>query len=99
MLSRLQCVTSRTAVPRIPEADTMSFVLQVAKLAVRIVTNWATEIWWNDQMVAEVRRGSDGNRDIDLYPAPSRTPRPFKLGEWLAAMKEAESRLDCCCSS
>ena len=72
----------------------MSFVLQVAKLAVRIVTNWATEIWWNDQMVAEVRRGSDGNRYIDLYPSPSRTPWSFQLKEWIAATKEAESRLD-----
>jgi hypothetical protein len=52
-----------------------------------------TKIWWNDQMVAEVRRGSDGNRYIDMYPSPSRTPWSFQLKEWIAAMKEAESQL------
>jgi hypothetical protein len=52
------------------------------------------EIWWNDQMVAEVRRASDGGRYIDLYPSPSRIPWSFQLKEWLAAMKEADARLD-----
>jgi len=69
----------------------MSFVLQVASSPDR--DELVTEIWWNDQLVAEVRRGSDGKGYIDLYPSSSRTPWSFKLHEWLAAMKEAESRL------
>ena len=70
----------------------MSFVLQVASTPDR--DELVTEIWWNDQMVAEVRRGSDGNRYVELYPSPSRAPWSFKLEEWLAVMKEAEKRLD-----
>ena len=46
------------------------------------------EIWWNDQMVAEMRLGADGHRYIDLYPSPSRTPWSFRLEEWLVATKE-----------
>jgi hypothetical protein len=68
----------------------MGFVLQVASSPDR--DELVTEIWWNDQMVAEVRRGSDGNRYIDLYPNPSRTPWSFRFEDWLAALKVAESR-------
>ena len=67
----------------------MSFVLQVASSPDR--DELVTEIWWIDQMVAEVRRGSDGNRYIDLYPSRSRTPWSFKLEEWLAAMKRRKA--------
>ncbi len=52
------------------------------------------EIWWNNQMVAEVRQGADDSRYIDLYPSPSRVPWSFKLEEWLSAVKEAEGGLD-----
>jgi hypothetical protein len=69
----------------------MRFVLQVASSPDR--DELVTEIWWNNQMVAEVRRGSDANRYIDLYPSPARTPWSFRLEDWLAAMKEAESKM------
>ena len=39
-------------------------------------------------MVAEIRRGSDGDRYIDLYPSPSRIPWSFPVKEWLAAIKK-----------
>ena len=70
----------------------MSLVVEVASSPDR--DGLVAEIWWNNQMVAEVRRTPDGSRYIDLYPSPSRIPWSFKLAEWLAALKEAESRLD-----
>ena len=73
-------------------ADSMGFVVQVASSPDR--DGLVAEIWWNDQMVAEVRRAADGRRHIDLYPSPSRIPWSFELKEWLAAIKEAEGRLD-----
>ncbi|HEY3032132.1 MAG TPA: hypothetical protein VGJ68_18425 [Bradyrhizobium sp.] len=70
----------------------MSFVIEVASSPDR--DGLVAEIWWNDQMVAQVRRSSDGSRYIDLYASPSRIPWSFKLKDWLAAMKKAESQLD-----
>jgi hypothetical protein len=70
----------------------MSFVLEVASSPDR--DELVTEVWWNDQMVAEIRRGSHGIRYIDIHPSPSRIPWSFKLEDWLAAMKEAESQVD-----
>ena len=52
------------------------------------------EIWWNNQMVAEIGRGSDGDRYIDPYPSPSRIPWSFPVKEWLAAIKKADDGLD-----
>ena len=72
----------------IPGAATLSFSVQVASSPNR--DELVTEFWWNDRMVAEVRRGADDNRYIDLYPSPSRIPWSFRLEEWLAVMKEAE---------
>jgi hypothetical protein len=65
----------------------MSFVLQVASAPDR--DELVTEIWWNDQLVAEVRQGSGGKRFIDLYPSPSRIPWSFEFEEWLAALRKA----------
>ena len=70
----------------------MSLVVEVASSPDR--DRLVAEIWWNNQMVAELRRAPEGSRYIDLYPSPSRIPWSFKLEEWLAALKEAESRLD-----
>lgn len=42
----------------------MSFVLQVASSPDRDAL--VTEIWWNDLMVAEMRRGSGGHRYISI---------------------------------
>jgi hypothetical protein len=69
----------------------MSFVVEIASSPDR--DGVVAEIWWNDQMVAEIRRGADGKRYIDVYPSPSRKPWAFRLDEWLAAVNEAESRL------
>jgi hypothetical protein len=71
--------------------NAMSFVVQVASYPDR--DELVAEIWWNDRMVAEVRRGSGDIRYIDLYPSPSRIPWSFKLEEWLAVVKKAESQL------
>jgi hypothetical protein len=71
----------------------MTFVVQLASCPDR--DRLVAEIWWNDQMIAEMRQSSDDSRYIDLYPSPSRIPWSFKLEEWLSAIKEAERRLDC----
>ena len=70
----------------------MSLVVEVASSPDR--DGLVAEIWWNNQMVAEVRRAPNGSRYIDLHPSPSRIPWSFKFEEWVAALKEAESRLD-----
>jgi hypothetical protein len=70
----------------------MSFVVELASSPDR--DGLVAEIWWNGQMVAEVRRASDGSRYIDLYPSPSRIPWSFKVQEWLAVIMEAGARLD-----
>jgi hypothetical protein len=70
---------------------TMAFVVDIASSPDR--DEVVAEIWWNDQMVAEIRQGADGNRYLDVYPSPSRTPWSFRLADWLDALKEAESRL------
>ena len=70
----------------------MTFVIELTSNPDR--DDLVAEIWWNDQMVAEVRQSLDGSRYIELYPSPSRTPWSFKLKELLNAVNEAESRLD-----
>jgi hypothetical protein len=70
----------------------MSFIVQLASVPDR--DELVAEIWWNDQMVAEIHRGSDGDRYIDLYPSPSRIPWSFPVKEWLAAIKKADAGLD-----
>ncbi len=69
----------------------MKFTVEVASSPDR--DELVAEIWWNDQMVAEVRRGADGVRFVDLYPPPSKVPWSFDLEEWILALKEAEERL------
>jgi hypothetical protein len=69
----------------------MSFVVELASTRDR--DDIVAEIWWNDHMVAEVRRGADDVRYIDVYPSPSRTPWSFRLEEWLDAVREAKKRL------
>ncbi len=68
----------------------MSFVVELASSPDR--DELVAEIWWNEQMVAELRK-ADGGPYIDLYAAPSRRPWSFRLEEWLAAVKDAERRL------
>jgi hypothetical protein len=51
------------------------------------------EIWWNNEMVAELRRSPDGSRYIDLYPSPSRIPWSFQVSDWLAVVQKAEASL------
>ncbi len=70
----------------------MSLIVQLASVPDR--DELVAEIWWNNQMVAEVRRGPDGDRYIDLYPSPSRTPWSFPVKEWLAAIEKANDGLD-----
>jgi len=69
----------------------VGFVLQIASSSDRDAV--VAEIWWNDLMVAEMRRGADGHSYIDLYPSPSRTPWSFRFEEWVAVTKEAEGLL------
>ncbi|WP_426442286.1 hypothetical protein [Bradyrhizobium genosp. P] len=64
----------------------MSFVLQIASPPDR--DELVTEVWWNDQLVAEVRRSADGKQFIDLYASPSRIPWSFEFQEWLAVMNK-----------
>ncbi len=70
----------------------MSLIVQLASVPDR--DELVAEIWWNNQMVAEIRRGSNGNRYIDLYPSPSRIPWSFPVEEWLAAIKKADDGLN-----
>jgi hypothetical protein len=51
------------------------------------------EIWWDDQMIAEIRKAPGGERFLDLYPSPSRVPWSFKFEEWVNAVNEANRRL------
>lgn len=69
----------------------MSFIVEVASSPDR--DELVAEIWWNDQMVAEVRCAGDGRQFVDLYPSPSGTPWSFVVDEWLDAVKEAKYRL------
>lgn len=69
----------------------MSFVVQLASVPDR--DEVVAEIWWNNQLVAELRRSSDGSRYIDLYPSPSRIPWTFQVKEWLAAVQKADASL------
>lgn len=66
----------------------MPFVLQVASVSDR--DELVTEIWWNDQLIAEVRRSPSGTRFVDLYPSPSRTPWSFEFADWLEIMKKVD---------
>lgn len=70
----------------------MTFVVEIASSPDR--DDLVAEIWWNDQMVAEVRRSPDGHVYIDLYPSPSRVPWSFSLEDWLVAVDEAKKQLD-----
>ncbi len=69
----------------------MSFVIEIASSPDR--DELVAEIWWNEQMVAELRHGAEGRIYIDVYPAPSQKPWSFVLEEWLQAVKEAKARL------
>ena len=69
----------------------MSFVIELASSPDR--DGVVAEIWWNDQMIAEVRRSVGGSRYIDLYPSPSRTPWSFEVEEFVNTVKAAEQRL------
>jgi len=70
----------------------MSFIVEVVSSSDR--DQLVAEIWWNGQMVAEIRRSADGSRYVDIYPSPSRKPWSFRVEDWLNVLKEAESRLD-----
>jgi hypothetical protein len=69
----------------------MSFVVQLASVPDR--DEVVAEIWWNNEMVAELRRSPDGSRCIDLYPSPSRIPWSFQVRNWLAVVQKAEASL------
>lgn len=69
----------------------MSFVIEIASTPDR--DQLVAEIWWNDQMVAELRRGADCATYLDIYPAPSNKPWSFRLEDWLRIIEEATSRL------
>ncbi|MBZ2188658.1 hypothetical protein K8B33_15085 [Alcanivorax sp. JB21] len=69
----------------------MTFIVEIASSPDR--DDLVAEIWWNDQMVAELRRSPDGGRYIDLYPSPSRVPWSFSLDDWTKAVEEAKSQL------
>jgi hypothetical protein len=69
----------------------MSFTIEIASISDR--DQLVAEIWWNEQMVAELRRGADGAIYLDMYAPPSTKVWSFKLEEWLRAIDEARARL------
>lgn len=69
----------------------MTLVVEVASTPDR--DGLVAEIWWDNQMIAEVRKSGDGDLYVDLYPSPSRVPWSFRLDDFMRAMKEAERRL------
>ena len=69
----------------------MSFVIEIASSPDR--DELVAEIWWNEQMVAELRRGGGTTTYVDVYPPPSAKPWSFKLEEWLQALNDAKTRL------
>ena len=71
----------RSSIHRILGVVTVSPVVKVASVPDR--DEPAAEIWWNDEMVAEIRRGNDGACLLDIYPSPSGKRWSFGLEEWL----------------
>ena len=69
----------------------MTFTVELASSPDR--DHLVAEIWWDDRMVAEVRKSPDGNRYVDLYPAPAHGLWSFRLEEWLEALNVANGRL------
>lgn len=69
----------------------MSFVIEIASSPDR--DQLVAEIWWNEHMVAELRRGADSAIYLDIYAAPSKKPWSFELEEWLRIVEEAKARL------
>lgn len=55
--------------------------------------NLVAEIWQEDEMVAEIERVPDGRFVVELYPSPNQEPWSFDLGDWMAALSEAQRRL------
>jgi hypothetical protein len=69
----------------------MTFLVEVASSPDR--DELVAEIWWNEQMVAEIRKAPDGARFVDVYPSPSCVPWSFDLEDLLAALNQANRRL------
>lgn len=68
----------------------MSFVIEIASVPDR--DEVVAEIWYNDEMVAEMRQ-DNGETILEIYGKESGAPWSFKLQEWLRALDEAEKRL------
>lgn len=69
----------------------MSFIVEIASVPDR--DDVVAEIWWDGDMVAEMRRVTDGRLMLDIYTNESREPWSFELQSWLSALTEAQRRL------
>ena len=69
----------------------MSFVVEIASVPDR--EELVAEVWWDDEMVAEVQRTVGRGFQLDIYAKESREPWSFNLQDWLSVLAEAQRRL------
>lgn len=69
----------------------MSFVIEVVSSPDR--DRLVVEIWWNSEMVGEIRCEGDKRHLIELYPNVSGTPWCFSVDELLNAIMQGKRRL------
>jgi|JI10StandDraft_1071094.scaffolds.fasta_scaffold948931_1 hypothetical protein len=69
----------------------MSFVIEIASVPDRDCV--VAEIWWNDDMVAELYRNEHGSFQLEIYARNSGEPWSFELESWLVALTQAQQRL------
>jgi hypothetical protein len=70
----------------------MNFSIEIASVPDR--DDVVAEIWWGDAMVAEVQCDASGSTKIEIYPTESHIPWSFDLTSWLAALAEAQLKLE-----
>lgn len=69
----------------------MSFVVEIASVPDR--DGLVAEIWYGDDMVAEIQRDPKGGFTLEIYPSESSTHWLFDLQAWIAALELAQRRL------
>jgi len=70
----------------------MSFSVEITSVQDRDAL--VAEIWKGDSMVAELRLGADGVKQIEIYPAETHACWIFDFSSWVDALAKAECLLD-----
>lgn len=69
----------------------MNFTIEIVSVPDR--DDVVAEVWWGNDMVAEMRRAENGEFLLDIYPMESHAPWSFELNRWLTALAEAQQKL------